>query len=452
MVFSITACGPQSSDNANAGTAASNSATTGSTTTGDGSGAGAGGAGNGKGNGSAQQPAAGTDAASEEDIQPEDDAKLVIWEGSEQQAFLEEMAKQFSAKYNIPVEFQEVKPTEQMNRLKTDGPAGLGADIMVMPHDFLGEAVAAGLIMPNDFYAEETKRHFAPAAVAAVTMDGVVYGYPRNMETFLLFYNKDLVKKEDLASWDSIITFAKSYNEPAKNKFGFLYEVNNYYFNYAFVAGNGGYIFGNNGTDPQDIGLNKPEAVKAMEFYRSLREAIPIKAADITFDVKTNLFQTGKLPINMDGVWQLGNFTKEKLGFEVGSVPLPPMPNGKQPLPFAGVKSYFVSTFSTYPNASKLFIDYVTSQTSLSTNYAMTGIIPARNGMEHDPNIQKNENSLAFIEQFKHVQPMPYIIEMRAVWGPITATLEPIWDGADISKTLNKAVEDIKTAIAQQSK
>ncbi len=401
---------------------------------------------------SASAPASEAASPEEEGLVPEEGAKLIVWEGKEQQAFIEELAKEFTAKYNIPVEFQEVGPGDQMTKIKTDGPAGLGADVLIMPHDHLGEAVAAGIIVPNDVFAEDTKENFVPSAVEAVTMDGTIYGYPRNMEAYLLYYNKSLAKPEDLASWDSIIKFAKSYNDPANNKFGFMWEVNNFYYNYSFIAGNGGYVFGKNGTDPNDIGLNTPEAIEAMTFYQSLRDILPIKAADASGDVKTEQFQSGKLPINLDGIWQLGSFTQEKLGFEVGAVPLPPMPNGKSPTSFAGVKAYFVSSFSQYPIAARLFAHFATSQEALSKDYQLSGIIPARIGMENDPEIQKNENAKAFLEQFNNSQAMPYILEMRQVWGPATAALEPIWNGDDVKVALDKAVADIKTGITQQGK
>jgi len=390
--------------------------------------------------------------ATDEDIVPEEGAKLIVWEGVDEKPFLEEMAKEFTAKYNIPVEYQEVGAGDQMAKVKADGPAGLGGDVMVMPHDHLGEAVAAGIVLPNDYYEEDTKANFSKIAVDALTMDGVLYGYPRNMETYLLYYNKNLVKEADLSSWDNIIKFSKTYNDVKNNKFGFMWEVNNWYYNYSFIAGNGGYTFGKGGTDPADIGINTPDAIEAMKFYQTLREALPIKAADASGDVKTELFQSGKLPINLDGIWQLGNFTQAKLGFEVGAVPMPPMPSGKSPMPFAGIKSYFVSSFSQYPNAAKLFIHFVTSQESLSKEYTMTGIIPARNGMDSDPAIQKDPRAQAFIEQFKNVEAMPAIIEMRQVWGPATAALEPIWNGGDVKQILDKAVADIKIGITQQSK
>lgn len=394
-------------------------------------------------------PAPADTPAAEEELKPEDGAKLIIWEGNDQLAFLEELTKEFTAKYNIPVEIQDSAPTDQMAKMKTDGPAGLGADVLVLPHDHLGEAVASGIIVPNDFYEEDTRANFAQAAVDAVTMDGILYGYPRNLETYLLYYNKSLVSEDVLTSWDKITEFAKGYNDAANNKFGVMWEVGNWYYAYSFIAGNGGYVFGKGGTDPADIGLNTPETIEAMQFYQTLRDALPIKAPDASGDVKTELFQSGKLPINMDGIWQLGNFTQEKLGFEVGAAPLPAMSNGKKPVSFAGVKAYFVSSASKYPNAAKLLIHFLTSQDAMSKDYKLSGILPARNGMENDPEIQKDPRAQAFLEQFKSSQAMPAILEMRSVWTPATASLEPIWNGEDVKTIMDKTVADIKIGIEQ---
>jgi len=392
------------------------------------------------------------ESAEDEGLTPEPGAKLIIWEGKDEKPFIDAIAQEFTAKYNIPVEFQEVPSTEQRKKLKTDGPAGLGADILVMPHNTLGDAVASGILLPNDYYAEETLANYPRAIVDAVSLDGMIYGYPRNVETYLLYYNKNLVNKEDLATWDSIIKFAKGYNDVANNKFGFMWQVNDFYYNYSWIAGSGGYVFGADGTNPSDIGLNNDGAVEGMKFYQSLREALPIKAVDATADVKTSFFQTGKLPINMDGVAQLGNFTKEKLGFEVGAVPLPPMPNGKSPISFAGVKAYYVSSFSKYPNAAKLFIHYATTKEAAMKNFELTGIIPARNGLESDPAIANNEVVMAFTEQIKNSQPMPNILPATQIWGPSTASLELIWDGGDVKEILDKSVADIKAGIEQQGK
>lgn len=385
------------------------------------------------------------------DIEPEAGAKLVVWAAQEQKDFLETMGKEFEAKYGIKVEFQKVGSADALNKIVKDGPAGVGADLFMLAHDQLNRAVQAGVILPNDFYAEDTQANFAKTAVDAVTAtDGILYGYPRNIETYLLFYNKNLAKPEDLASWDAIKTFSKAYNVPAEKKFGIMWKLDDSYFNYAFMGGNGGYVFGKNNTDPGDIGLNNEGSVEGLKFMQSMKEVMPFKVADATPDVKTDLFQKGKLAIDMDGIWQLGSFTKEKLGFDVGAVPLPPMPNGKSPKPFAGVQAYFVSQFSQYPNAAKLFAHFVSSQDAAIKMYQMSGVVSARNGLDQDPALKDNELVAAFVEQFKNVEAMPSIAETASFWTAMGAVYPQIWDNnADVKATLDKAVSDMKTLIQQ---
>lgn len=385
-------------------------------------------------------------AAQSEELKPEDGAKLIIWDGKDGVPFLKEYAKKFTAEYGIPVEVQEQGAPEQMQKMKTDGPAGLAADVLVLPHDNLSEAVAGGFVLPNDFFEEETKSEFQETAVNAVTKDGILYGYPRNMETYALFYNKDLVKDTDLASWDDIVKFSKGYNDVSKKKFGFMMQLNNFYFAYPFFSGYHGYIFGKDNTDPADIGLNNEGSIEAMKYFQSLRDILPMEAADATTDVKTALFQEGKLAINLDGVWNIGNFSS--LPFKVGMVPLPKFPNGETPTTFAGVKAYYVSAYSKYPNAAKLFARYMTSKDALLKNFEMSGFIPARKGMENEAAIKNNPMVSGAIQQFEHSVAMPSIFEMQQVWAPMANALELVWKGEDPKKTLDNAVKSIKEGIA----
>ncbi|MBW5447759.1 extracellular solute-binding protein [Cohnella sp. CFH 77786] len=388
--------------------------------------------------------------AAQEELKPEDGAKLVVWAAQEQKEFLEAMGKEFEQKYGVKVEYQKVGSADALNKIKKDGPAGVGADVFMLAHDQVNQAVQAGVVLPNDYYAEDTKANFVETAVNAVTgTDGVLYGYPRNIETYLLFYNKNLVKPENVASWDAIKAFAKSYNVPAEKKFGIMWKLDDTYFNYAFIAGNGGYVFGKNNTDPSDIGLNNEGAVEGMKFMKSMQEVMPFKVADASSDVKTDLFQKGKLAIDLDGIWMLGSFTKEKLGFDVGAVPMPPMPNGKSPKPFAGVQAYFVSSFSQYPQAARLFAHYVSSQEAAVKMYQMTGVVSARKGLDQDPAFQ-NDLVKAFMEQFKNVEPMPSIPETGSFWTAMGPVYPAIWDNnTDPKAALDKAVADMKTLISQ---
>lgn len=125
------------------------------------------------------------------------------------------MAQEFTEQYGVPVKLEEVENPDQVTKLTTDGPAGLGADIVVFPHDQIGRAASAGLVLPNDWFGEETAGENDPNAVSAVTFEEILYGYPRSVETYALLYNKKLVPTAP-KTFDEVITFSKTFNDPKK--------------------------------------------------------------------------------------------------------------------------------------------------------------------------------------------------------------------------------------------
>ncbi|MFD2673556.1 sugar ABC transporter substrate-binding protein [Marinicrinis sediminis] len=397
--------------------------------------------------GEADNGNAGSEAVKE--LEPEPDAKLLVWDGKDGLPFLQEIAKSFTEETGIPVEVQEQGAPEQIEKMRTDGPAGSAADIITLPHNDLGNAVSSGFVLPNDFYEEETRSEFIEAAVKAVTFDGMLYGYPRNMETYALFVNNDLVKGAPLETWEDVIQFSKSFNDVENNRYGFMMRLESLYFTYPFLTGYGGYIFGEDGTDPTDIGLNHEGSVKGLEVYKSLKEILPMAVSDASDDVKTALFEEGKLAINLDGVWNIGNFSN--LDADISMIPLPKFDNGNPSVSFAGVKAYYVSAYSQYPKAARLFAHYVTTQEALLKNYEITGFIPARKGMAELDAIKADKMVVGALKQLEHSHPMPSIVEMGQVWTPFGNALQLIWDGADIKPALDKAVEDLKVGIDAQN-
>ncbi|NIK69550.1 MULTISPECIES: maltose ABC transporter substrate-binding protein [unclassified Paenibacillus] len=390
---------------------------------------------------------AGNGGASEEPadeaIVPEEGATLTVWDSKNERGFVEEMAKEFTAQYNIPVKIEEVESPDQVKKLTTDGPAGIGADIVTFPHDNLGQAVAAGLILPNDFFEEETKTANAEAAVNAVTSGGILYGYPRSVETYALFYNKDLVQTPP-ASFDDIVTFSKTFNDPAKNKYALMWEMGNFYFNYIFFASTGGYVFGENGTNAADIGLNNDGAVEGLKYFQSLKQILPIKSGDASADIIQGKFADKSLAMTITGPWKVGDF--KNLGINFGVAPIPTV-NGKPAVSFSGVKAWYVNSFTKYPNASRLFANFISSKAGQLKDYSLTGAIPANKEAMEDPTFKADEISSGFAAQFVNSQAMPSIPEMGKVWDPIGAALADIWnENKDPKASLDNAVKQIQDA------
>ncbi|WP_020619595.1 maltose ABC transporter substrate-binding protein [Paenibacillus daejeonensis] len=401
-------------------------------------------------NGGTNTPPAGTvnngetNDPEDEELAPEEGAELVVWESKEQLEYMRILAADFEAEYGVPVTIEELAGGEQGGRLATDGPSKLAADVLTMPHDQIGQAVTAGLLLPNDVFEEETRASMVEAAVTASTYDGVLYGYPKSVETYGLFYNQDLMP-EAPETWDDVIAFAKDYNNPGQNQYGIMWEFVGYY-TYPFIGSFGGYIFGNDNMDPSDIGLNSEGTVEGFTFLQSLREILPMNAGDVTYDVKTQLFQEGKLAMNIDGPWSVAAF-KDKVNF--GVVPLPSTPNGDPSQSFSGVKSYYVNSYSEYPIAARLFAQFASSKENQLKNFEMTGAIPANIEAGEDPAIQDDPITSGFFQQFTNSTPMPSISQINSVWDPLKAAFISVWDdpNVDVKQMLDQTVTTIKADI-----
>ncbi|MBW7474146.1 maltose ABC transporter substrate-binding protein [Paenibacillus oenotherae] len=398
-------------------------------------------------------PPANNAEAPEEELVPEPEAKqLTVWSSGTEKALIEETGKAFKEKYGIDVKFEDVGPDKSVEKMITDGPAGVGADVFFGVHDRLGSGIKAGIILPNDYHEEETKANNNPIAVDALTMDGILFGYPMSVETIGVYYNKDLVPNGTAPkTWDEVIAFAKGYNDTKAQKYAYMWEMGNLYWTWNFFTGYDAYIFGDNGNDVADIGLNTEGAVEAAKFYQSLKEILPLATADVQADIKTSLFTSGKLAMNVSGPWQANEFKKAVKN--VGLMEFPTLPNGKAMKPFSGVKGFFVNANTKYPNASKLFAQMITSEEFQLKNFELFGNLPANTNAAANEKITSDEFSSTFLKIFANSVPMPKASEMVALWNTHEATFGSLWnEQADAKKVLDDWVVKVKDGIAAMNK
>ncbi|QJD86812.1 sugar ABC transporter substrate-binding protein [Cohnella herbarum] len=384
-------------------------------------------------------------AAEEEELVPEPGAKLVVWEAPEQLEYMKEIGAAFEAEYGVPVTVEQVAGGDQGSRLSTDGPSKTAADILTLPHDQIGLAVKAGLLLPNDVFEEETRNANVETAITASSQNGVLYGYPKSVETYAMFYNKDLFP-EAPKTWDEIIAFADTFNDTKQKKYTIMWEFVGYY-SYPFIASYGGYMFGDNNTNAKDIGLNKGDTVQGFEFLRSLKKILPMNAGDISYDVKTQLFKEGKLALNIDGPWSVAAF-KDSVNF--GVAPLPKFPNGKDSISFSGVKSYYVNSYTAYPVAARLFAHFASSKENQLKNFELTGAIPANKEAGEDPKIKDDPYVSGFFQQFANSHPMSSVPGTDLAWEALKATFVSLWDdpSLDIKTSLDQMVKNIEDGLA----
>lgn len=385
------------------------------------------------------------------ELKPEEGAKLLLWDnGGAEGEWAKFVASEFTKKYNVPVKVEEVGHTESAGKLEAAGPTGKGADVFHAPHDHVGNMETAGTVFPNQLGEEYTAR-FVPAAVSGTTGQEAQYGFPLSVETYALYYNKDLVK-EPAKTMEEIFTTGKDFMSKNKGSYALMLEPGNFYFTHAFLGGLGGYVFGNDGLDASDIGLNNEGAIKSGELMKRIHdELLPLKNEDINGDLISTMFNEGKLMYRISGPWDIKNHQDAKVNF--GVTTLPTLENGEAPKSFSGVKAYYVSTFSKFPKAATLLAQFATSDEMLMKRYEMTGQLPPSSALLEKEEIKNDEILAGFAQQLEKAVPMPNIPEMQKVWDPAGKAYQVIWNGLSTpEEAMNNATQQIKDAIASQKK
>lgn len=394
------------------------------------------------------------------ELEPEEDAELVVWANDEtgEGEWIHYVAEKFTEEYGFPVTIEDVGHTDAPGKLETDGPAGLGGDVFTAPHDHVGNMNTAGLIYEN-YFADEYNDRFMESAMQGVSIvsEGELktYGFPLAIETVALYYNKDLLEDmgfEPAETMEELIEQSKKFMEKNSGSYGFMLEPGNFYYTHAFLGGYGGYIFGDNNTNPDDLGLNNEGSIKAGELMKTIQnELLPIKNEDITGDVIASYFNEGKLLYNMAGPWALKGHLDA--GLNLGVKTMPKLENGVVPTTFSGVKAFFVNSYSEYPKAATLFSKFASSDEMLLKRYELTNQLPPSIALLESEEVKEDEYNIAFLEQAQYSISMPNIPAMESVWGGMEVAFTAIWNGSEEPKSaLDKGTSQIREAIDTQTK
>lgn len=365
---------------------------------------------------------------------------LTVWESDgPEKSYILWAAKEYQKlNKNVKIKYEPVASTDVRAKIELDGPAGVGADIFVAPHDHIGALVNGGHVLPIEdaSYIDS----FVDAAKMGASYKGSVYGHPLGIETYGLFYNKDLIP-EPPKTWDDIIKFAKTFNDKSQNKYALVWAVGDGYYGYMFMSSFGAQLFGPNGDDRAQHNINSPEAIQGLKYFQSLRSQIlDVPSADMTGDFCNSSFTEGKAAMIITGPWKTTDFKKSGINF--GIAPLPEFPGqGKPATSFSGVRLAFVSAYSENPEEAEDFAKFLTSRVNLLRRFEFTKQIPPRKDISTDDPL-----SNGILEQTKYAVPMPTIPQMGTYWSAMNSAYGGIWDGDDVVTDLNSAAKAMESA------
>ena len=376
---------------------------------------------------------------------------LTVYVDNGYKSYMEEAAKAFEKESGTKVTIKTGDALGGLDKLSLDNQSGKAPDVMMAPYDRVGglgnDGQLAEVKLNKDSKTDKTTE-------SLVTNGGKVYGAPAVIETLVLYYNKDLMQEapktfgelEELAK-DSKYDFA---GEAGKNT-AFLADWTNFYYAYGLLSGNGGYVFGKDGTDPKDVGLNNQGAIDGIEYAKTWYAKWPKGLQDTkgAANFIQTQFQEGKTAAIIDGPWKASSLKEAKVNYGVATIPT--LPNGKAYSAFGGGKAWVIPAGANHPEAAQKFVDFLTSTDQQKAFYDKTNEVPANTEAREYAVGKNDELTTAVVKQFENAQPMPNISEMSTVWDPAATMLFDAVSGKKSSKdAADDAVKLIKETIEQK--
>lgn len=352
---------------------------------------------------------------------------------------------------------------DQYTDLEKDGPYGYGPDVLYQANDRLMRYVDGEHIQPipqeliNDFdnIDEASWSAFRNSAAG----DDYIFAIPVNIQGPLMYYRKDLLPSDWKVTWDDnkngIPDMLESWNEMYaysqllyddnnSNTWGYMRSFLEPYFSSGYLFSYGGYCFGDNDTNPDDIGFSAGESYKGLSVVRQLASLMDERCIDDTITVtayselaKGRFFAT----ITTPDVYSL--FVEElynQYGRDIdvndylGVSDIPKLPKSgdlseenPELIPckmMGGIHGYAISSYTKSPNASLEFVNFATRFEMIEKRNELLGIVPARTDVAQKIGGLSEVINNNMIEG--NISLMPSIKEVGQIWTPLQSLFQDV--------------------------
>jgi arabinogalactan oligomer/maltooligosaccharide transport system substrate-binding protein len=375
---------------------------------------------------------------------------ITLWDffisAPKERAALNRVAQQWARKTGNKV----VNPgdvAESMDKFRLSARTGRGPDVIQFPHDNLGRMAASGVLAPQPRGFVVARGLYDRVGLTATSYKGALYGLPIARESYVLFYNRNMVRTPP-KTWNGLITMAKRMTQG--DRYGFLWDTANFYYAYNWIHGFGGYVFKltKNGYDPKQLGINTPGGVRGLKFIQDLVQVHKLAPAATNTDVMEGKFKNGTAAMIIDGPWAVQGFRSAGVNF--GVAVLPNLPNGKPSAPFVGVQGLFVNKYSKSVRESWDLIRYLSTHLPMPL-YRASQRVPVLKSTTRARIVARDPVVRTVIASSNNGQPMPNIPAMGVVWEPMGDQLALLVQGKTTPAAAARAAQErIARAIEQQ--
>lgn len=311
-------------------------------------------------------------------------------------------------------EFQQKNPDIRLNLVEGPFDTNLQENLLTSafllgdsPYDILNldiawvpKFAAAGWLRPlDDRISAEHREEFVENNIEGGTYQGKLYRIPTNSDAGVLYYRTDLLEKggfDPPETFREMIDITQQLQKPGdtdagETDWGYLWQGKQYEGVSAMfvevLEGFGGFWVK---PDTLEVGLDRPQAIQAVEFLRNtITKGISPPGVTTYGEEETRLlFQSGESVFlrNWPYVWRLANQEGSDVAGKVGIMPMI-HGVGHDGGSCLGGWGLGLSATTPHPNEAWRLIEFMTSKDTMRRFVLETGLIPSYKSLFTAPDI-----------------------------------------------------------------
>jgi multiple sugar transport system substrate-binding protein len=269
-------------------------------------------------------------------------------------------------------------------------PAILQLDVVWTP-----EFAAAGWVLPLDRY-QPARSEFFPATIIANTWAGKLYALPWFADVGLLYRRSDLVPKEPLTLEEIVTDAQTAMSRRGGPHYGIVFQGARYE---GLITGFVEYLgaFGGRIIDDKgEVVVNRPEAVRALEFMRDELYKLHVAPLDVLTwheEEARFAFQNGNAAFMRNWPYAVGAMSDTAQSRVAGKFSVSPMPrsgsapNGHSTAALGGAQ-LAINAFAEHPDAAYKLIAYLTAPEQMLERAQAVGQYPTRPSLYDDSRLR----------------------------------------------------------------
>lgn len=327
---------------------------------------------------------------------------------------------------DIEVKVQAIPWTAAHEKLITAYASETTPDIVQLGNTWIPEFVALNSLEDLDSWIKDSKslkkEKFFPGIWNTNIIDGKVYGIPWYVDTRVLFYRTDILKKVGYDSppktWDQLYDVSKKIKQKFGNQgnYAFFIPTNEWAPFIIFGMQAGADLLKENKSYGN---FSDPKFASAFEYLVKFYKE---KLAPVDMTLVSNLYQafaTGFFAMYITGPWNVTEF-KNRLPASLQdswmTAPLPAYDDSKYPgVSLAGGSSLVMFKASKHKQAAWKLIEFLSDKSSQVQFFKLSSDLPSLINAWQDTVLTDNKYLKAFYEQLQNVIPMPKVPEWEHI-------------------------------------